>query len=302
MSDMSQVLISEGFKALYESVPRDADQKEIEAFYAINQMLENDSPTNYAFVTPRGSDTGFPDFGFNVRTSNRKSIDVHIEFKKDAGAYMGSMRDWVFDGRQYRPGAKAIDDADKELMLLSMNKNPTIVAGGKRLLKAFDDAAKKHGLRVKELANYTLARLAPPKERKLRQAVAQEVKNNNVQQIGNIQGGFGSTIIDFYNKKFKKAIRSSADGSILLFMIKDRVWLMNQDGNVDQDDIKEIAQKFGVREFDSRNFNRSSIDADLEVRISIRKADDLFKQPFIDVKAGMKMRRQSAPRGGTRII
>ena len=52
---MSKLLIQEGFKALYESVPRDADQKEIEAFYAINQMLENDSPTNYAFVTPRGS-------------------------------------------------------------------------------------------------------------------------------------------------------------------------------------------------------------------------------------------------------
>ena len=302
MNDMHSVLISEGFKALYESVPRDADQKEIEAFYAINQILDNDSPTNYAFVTPRGSDTGFPDFGFNVRTSNGKSIDVHIEFKKDAAAYMGSMRDWVFDGTKYRSGDRAIDDADKELMILAMNNNPTIVAGGKRLLKAFDDAAKQHGLRVSELANYTLARLAPPKERKLRQAVAQEVKNNHLQQIGSIKGGFGSTIIDFYNKKFKKAIRSSADGSILLFMIKDRVWLMNKDGNVNDEDIKEVARKFGVRDFDSRNFNRSSIDADLEVRISIRKAEDLFKQPFIDVRAGMKMRRQSSPRGGTKLI
>ena len=294
MNDTYSVLINEGFKALYESVNTAAFQKEVAAFNALEDLFGYDA---MAIIAPQGAGAGFPDFAFRTESPEGKTIDVHFEFKADNKAQMSSMRDWIFDGRKFY--TKAVDDADKELMLLAMNNNQEIMSNAKRLYKDFNDVAKEMNLgSVPVLSSGLLTNLSS--DFNVRKEFTRAVINRTEkQQMGSIRGGFGPSMINFYKKKFKNNVRGSADGSILLFMIKDRVWLMDTLGNVNDNDIKQIAQSLGHRDFD-RRMNTNSIDANLEVRLSIRPGSTPISKAKMDPQAAMRLRK--APPGGTKLI
>lgn len=291
---MSKLLIQEGFKALRESVNTLAFEKEVEAFRALERVFGYDSP---AIVAPQGAGAGFPDFAFRTRVPSGKTIDVHFEFKKDNKAQMSSMRDWIFDGSKFT--TKAIDDVDKELMLQSMNNNSEIMSNAKRLYKDFNDVAKEMGYgKVPVLSSGLLSSISRDfKERK--EFTKAVIGKTDKQQMGSVKGGFGQSLINFYKKKFRKNISRNSDGSIFLFMIKDRVWLVDTIGNVDQKDIDQVARKLGHRKIDDR-MNASNIDANLEVRLSIRPGSTPISKAKIDPQAAMRLSK--SPPGGTRII
>ena len=281
-------------KALYESVNTAAFQKEVAAFNALEDLFGYDA---MAIIAPQGAGAGFPDFAFRTKSPEGKTIDVHFEFKADNKAQMSSMRDWIFDGRKF--STKAVDDADKELMLLAMNNNQEIMSNAKRLYKDFNDVAKEMNLgSVPVLSSGLLTNLSS--DFNVRKEFTKAVINRTEkQQMGSIKGGFGPSMINFYKKKFKKNVRGSADGSILLFMIKDRVWLMDTLGNVNDKEIKDIARSLGHRDFD-RRLNANNIDANLEVRLSIRPGSTPISKAKMDPQAAMRLRK--APPGGTKLI
>lgn len=281
-------------KDLKESVNTVAFQQEVAAFNALEDLFGYDA---MAIITPQGAGAGFPDFAFRTKSKSGKVIDVHFEYKADNKAQMSSMRDWIFDGRKFT--TKAIDDADKELMLLAMNSNPEIMSNAKRIYKDFNDVSKEMNLgKVPVLSSGLLSGLSS--DFGVRKEFTKAVVNRTEkQQMGSIKGGFGPSMINFYKKKFMKNIKSSANGSILLFMIKDRVWLMDTTGDVNDKEIKDIAKSLGHRDFD-RRLNANNIDANLEVRLSIRPGSTPFSKAKMDPQAAMRLRK--APPGGTKLL
>ena len=173
------------------------------------------------------------------------------------------------------------------------------MSNAKRLYKDFNDVAKEMGYgKVPVLSSGLLSSISRDfKERK--EFTKAVIGKTDKQQMGSVKGGFGQSLINFYKKKFRKNISRNSDGSIFLFMIKDRVWLVDTIGNVDQKDIDQVARKLGHRKIDDR-MNSSNIDANLEVRLSIRPGSTPISKAKIDPQAAMRLSK--SPPGGTRII
>ena len=70
-------------------------------------------------------------------------------------------------------------------------------------------------------------------------------------------------------------------------------------GNVNDKEIKDIARSLGHRDFD-RRLNANNIDANLEVRLSIRPGSTPISKAKMDPQAAMRLRK--APPGGTKLI
>ena len=98
---------------------------------AYNNLLKKLGLTsNNAWAAPAGFSTDFPDFGFRVQIGT-KQVDMWIEYKADAKAQMGSMRDWVFDGNKFiTPNSTP----EKDDLIAIMNSTPEAIRNGKRLL------------------------------------------------------------------------------------------------------------------------------------------------------------------------
>ena len=94
-----------------------AQQAEIKAFNNIRAKLGNPE----AFAEPAGFETSFPDFGFRMIIAGKK-IDLHIEYKADAKAQMGSMRDWIYDGSTNAFSTPS-DSDEKEALIDIMNQS-----------------------------------------------------------------------------------------------------------------------------------------------------------------------------------
>ena len=107
-----------------------AQQAEINAFNSLSRVLKGAK----AFAKPAGFETSFPDFGFRLNV-NKKIVDLHIEYKADAKAQMGSMRDWIFDGNQFNTPDKQSED--KQDLIDIMNSNSVCKQNGRRLLADF---------------------------------------------------------------------------------------------------------------------------------------------------------------------
>jgi hypothetical protein len=117
-----------------------AQLAELNAFKKVRAKFGNPIP----FAEPAGFETSFPDFGFRFEIEN-KIIDVHIEYKADSKAQMGSMRDWIFDGTKYSTPDSG--NSAKQDLIAIMNSSPEATANGKRLLndlkKYFDPKVTK---------------------------------------------------------------------------------------------------------------------------------------------------------------
>ena len=261
-----------------------AKQAEISAFNKLKKLLGNPE----AFAEPAGFDTGFPDFGFRLNVEG-KNVDIHIEYKADAKAQMGSMRDWIFDGTKFITPS---DSPDKETLIAVMNGSPDCIKNGKRILsdsKQFFD---------KKVSKISSGMLTIEKDKKIRRSkllnFTQNTANYQLAKIENTQ--LGQKVFDHYHNKFNKSIRGDADHSILMMMIGNDVWFIEEKGNLSATGKKMIATKFGVNNIAVLN----QLKANLEVRIQPRGLSSSDKPVSIDVMANFRL--AGKPSSGTTVI
>lgn len=268
-----------------------AFQAEEAAFKAI-QIKVKEYAT--AFVQPAGAAKGFPDFGFAFVLPNGRKIDVHIEYKLDAKAQMGSMRDWKFSGQKfYSPDTQ--NDQKAELIDL-MNNTPIAVSNAKRIL---DDLKKHFSKDVVEISSGSLSII---KDKFIRRVCTENfIKNSKNYVIANISSAtLGGKILTHYKDKFKKSIRRTVDGSVLIMMIGKDIWIVDVSGRVTDADVKIIGTLMGAKQ---NIRTMTSLSAKLECRIQPRGLSAPATNPkptSIDVMASYRLDQK--PSGGVTIL
>ena len=262
-----------------------AFQDEINSFNKLKKMLGNAT----VFQAPAGADAGFPDFGFTLMMPKKK-INLHIEYKNAHTAQMGSMRDWIFDGKKFYTNDK--NSEQKQELLTIMNNTNTAVANGKRLLA---DLQKHFSSEVKSIYSGAMTVI---KDNVTRKAAAKNFANSTKNyQIANIANStLGDKILTHYKTKFKKSSsKFRADGHVLIMMIKDEMWYVDKSNTVTDADMKMIASFLGIK-----NLNKlSDLVAALEVRIQPRGLNS-DKPASIDVMASYRLKGK--PTNGQKLI
>jgi hypothetical protein len=263
-----------------------AHQAEINAYKKLSKILGNPK----AFAEPEGFSTGFPDFGFELYI-DKKQVDIHIEYKADHKAQMGSMRDWIFDGKKFATSDQ-YSNADKETLIAIMNADSECKKNGIRLLKDFKQYFDK---RVLKIYSGMLTVVSDKKERRAKLiAFKQNTANYQLAKIENAV--LGQKILDHYHHKFQKSIRGSADHSILMMMIGNEMWFIEEKGSLSSDAKQKVAERFGVKNFAVMN----QLKANLEVRIQPRGLSAPDKPVSIDVMASFRL--AGKPSAGTTVI
>lgn len=262
-----------------------AEAAERSAFQKVGKLLNGK-----AIVSPAGFDAGFPDFGYRIKLEDGKVIDLHFEYKADYKAQMGSMRDWIFDGRKF--STNDTKSESKAELIAVMNKTPKAIQNGKRLL---NDLKKYFDKGVKFLYSGSLSVIKDKGTRRVQtQNFADKTDNYQIAAISDTM--LGKKIIDHYKTKFKKNLKSGSDGSILFMMLKDKVWMVDTFGAVATSDLPEVAKRMGLTKLDKLQ----NLTAKLEVRIQPRGLNSPTKMTSIDVMASFRL--ANAPGGGGKII
>lgn len=254
-----------------------AQQAEINAYKKVKKALGDAE----AFAEPAGFETSFPDFGFRVYV-NSKPVDIHIEYKADSKAQMGSMRDWIFDGRQF---VTSKQDATKEELISVMNSSADCVKNGKRLLANFKEYFDKKITKI-----YSGMLTIEPDQKLRRSKLKRFVANTNNYSLAKITNDdLGNKILDHYKKKFKKAKRSDAASSIMLMMLGNEVYFVDRINTV-PGDLKTIGDMLSNQPIPTMNNLRAS----LEVRIQPRGLSAEGKPVSIDVMASFRLAGKTA--------
>jgi len=242
-----------------------------------------------AFAKPAGFDTGFPDFGIRMIVDGKK-VDLHIEYKADAKAQMGSMRDWVFDGTRFTtPDTKSDEKND---LIDIMNSSPECVKNGKRLLSDFKKYSDPKITRIYS-GMMTVERDQKERRKKLENFAA----NTNNYQLAKIQdASLGKKIIEHYETKFKKSKKPDADYSMLMMMIDNEIWYIDDAGTASKELKLKILERLGARSIPVL----SNLGAALEVRIQPRGLSAHGNPVSIDVIASFRL--SGKPNSGLRII
>ena len=262
-----------------------AEAAERDAFKKVGKLLNGKQ-----LVSPAGFDAGFPDFAYRIELKSGKVVDLHYEYKADYKAQMGSMRDWIFDGRQFvTMDTKSETKVD---LLTVMNKTPLAIKNGKRLL---GDLKKYFSKSVKQLYSGSLTAIKNKDERRI--AIQAFVKNTANYQVANISDNImGGKIIEHYKTKFKKNLKKGSEASVLFMMLKDTVWMVDKTGSLSSDELVEVAQRMGLESLTPLQ----NLTANLEVRIQPRGLNSPLKPVSIDVMASFRLGK--APAGGGKII
>lgn len=262
-----------------------AQAAEAKAFKKLSEKL----PGAKILVSPAGFDAGFPDFAYRVTTETGKVIDLHFEYKADYLAQMGSMRDWSFDGNKFStPDTKS---ETKQELIAVMNNTPEAIQNGKRLL---DDLKKYFDKGVSRLYSGSLTVISDKDTRKaLAREFAANTKNYQIAAIKD--SSMGDKIIDHYRNKFKKNLKPGSRGSILFMMLKDTIWMVDQEGSITNADLHQVAEMMGLIKLDKI----SGLAAKLEVRIQPRGLNSA-KPASIDTMASFRL--TAIPRLGGKVI
>jgi hypothetical protein len=265
--------------AMARGVSSKAQAAEVKAFKLLGEKLSKKKDVKVQpIVSPAGFDAGFPDFAYRVTLNSGKVIDLHFEYKADYLAQMGSMRDWSFDGSKFStPDTKS--EAKQELIAV-MNDTPKAIQNGKRLL---NDLKKYFDPKVSRLYSGSLTVIS---DKDTRKAMAREfAANTDNYQIAAIKdSSMGDKIIDHYKNKFKKNLKSGSRGSILFMMLKDTVWMVDQEGSITKSDLINISEMMGLETL----HNISGLSAKLEVRIQPRGLNSA-KPASIDTMASFRL-------------
>lgn len=268
------------------AVSANAEQAEKNAY---NKLLKKLSlvPKN-AWAAPAGFSTDFPDFGFRIQIGT-KVVDLWIEYKADAKAQMGSMRDWIFDGSKFSTPNKT---DEKEELIEIMNDTQEAIRNGKRLLA---DLKKFADNRISKIYSGTMT-IEPDKDKRRQKLVnfANNTLNYQIAKIDNTALGHG--IIKHYKKKFNSGLRRDADYSMLLMMIDDEIWFVDEKGVLTSKEQQQLLDMFGARNIPVL----SNLKANLEVRIQPRGLSAPGKPVSIDVMASFRL--SGKPSTGYKVI
>lgn len=251
-----------------------AEAAEKAAFEKVKKILKGST----AFAEPAGFEAGFPDFGFRMKIAG-KNVDLHIEYKADAKAQMGSMRDWLFDGTKFTtPDPTNEEKAD---LIDIMNETPEAITNGKRLLK---DLKKFADPKIKMIYSGTMTIEKDKAERRRKlESFAKGTENYQIAKIKNTT--LGNSIISHYKKKFKKSQKRDAGASALLMMIGNKIWIIDKTPTFNAAIEKEVASMFGQTKIPSIG----QLSAALEVRIQPRGLSSPDKPVSIDVMASFRL-------------
>ena len=251
-----------------------AQQAEVAAFKKMQKKLGKNAS---AFASPAGFATSFPDFGFRVNLGGKK-IDIHVEYKADAKAQMGSMRDWQFDGKKFISPNPTPEKTD---LINIMNESTDCVKNGKRLLKDFKTFFDPG------VSTIYSGMLSIEPDKKIRKSKMERfVKGTKNYQLANIDSTtMGNHIIEHYKNKFKKEVKKDADYSILLMMLDNSISVVTTKGRIDAASMKVINDMLGVKSIPKL----TGLKAKLEVRIQPRGMTGGSKPPSIDVMASFRL-------------
>lgn len=248
---------------------RTADVKEKAAFETLMKSLSPLGAT--AFAKPMGFDAGFPDFGFQY-TVDRKRYDIHVEYKMDAKAQMGSMRDWKYNGKEFTTPDKT--STSKEELIYIMNNDPTAIKNANRLLKSFRDV---FGNQITEISSGMLSSIKNMDERRMKlKEFARVTDNYTISKIEN--PSLGDKIIKHYVKKFEMKKRAGTAKSVLLMMIGDQLY------HVSGDTLPNLELTLG-----GSIPHIGRLSAKLEVRIQPRGLNTPGKAVRIDTMASFRL-------------
>lgn len=250
-----------------------AQQAEIKAFKKMQKLLGG-AP---AFASPAGFATTFPDFGFRLKIG-KKTVDLHVEYKADSKAQMGSMRDWQFDGKKFITPNPTPEKTD---LITVMNASADCKKNGVRLLKDFQKYFDP------SISSIYSGMLSIEKDKEIRKAKMQKfVKGTKNYQLANIDSTtIGNQIIVHYKHKFNKSVRKDADYSMLLMMMGDSISLVSTKGTADAQLKKTVASMLGVNSIPKC----TGLKAKLEVRIQPRGMTGGSKPVSIDVMASFRL-------------
>lgn len=231
------------------------------------------------FAAPAGSATSFPDFGFRL-TLHKKTVDVHIEYKADDKAQMGSMRDWIYDGSSNKFKTPSSDPGKQDLIEI-MNNSQDCIKNAKRLLKDFKTYFDK---KISKIYSGMLTIESDTKVRKAKLKIfATNTENYQLANIANEKNG--DLIIEHYKKKFKKEIRSGANYSVLYMMIGDELFFVADYGSGDAKIDKTLNELLLVNDIPKLD----GLKAKLEVRIQPRGLSSPNKPGSIDPMASFRL-------------
>jgi hypothetical protein len=268
------------------AVSANAEIAEKNAFAKLLNKLQLTSKD--AWAAPAGFSTDFPDFGFRFMVGTKK-VDLWLEYKADAKAQMGSMRDWIFDGNKFSTPAL---NPEKEELIDIMNGTPEAIKNGKRLLT---DLKKFADNRINKIYSGTMT-IESDKDKR-RQKLINFAENTANYQIAKIESTvLGDGIIKHYKKKFNKGLRSDADYSMLLMMIGDEIWYVEEKGRLSTSEEKQLLNKFGAGSLPVLR----NLKAQLEVRIQPRGLSQPGKPVSIDVMASFRL--SGKPASGYKVI
>jgi hypothetical protein len=251
-----------------------ANDAEVAAFKKMKKMLGNPD----VIAEPMGSAAGFPDFGFRMILSNKK-IDIHVEYKLDSKAQMGSMRDWHYTKNGFH--TTDTENDEKTSLITIMNDSQDAKKKADVLLKAFQ---KHFDSKITDIYSGMLTIISDKKLRrtKLLNFVHNYVDNYQIAKISNTTLGNG--IISHYKKKFAKSKNRDADGSILLMMIGNSLYIVDKDTGIKDSTLKQLKEYFG-----GTIPSLTGLQAALEIRIQPRGLSSSDNPVSIDVMASFRL-------------
>jgi hypothetical protein len=236
-----------------------------------------------SFAEPAGSAVAFPDFGLSIEIDGKR-VDLHIEYKMNRSAQMGSMRDWIFDGSKFTSPAE--NSNEKQELLALMNESEVCINNGKRLLV---DLKKYVGPEVDKISSGSLNFIKDNAERKIK--LREFAAGTDNFQLANIESStLGDQILTHYKHKFKP--RAGADYSILVMMMGSEMWVIQSDKKVPSALQRLISESLGVDDVPVLK----DISAKLEVRIQPRGLNS-DGRGSIDVMASLRLQGKSAGAG-----
>lgn len=268
------------------AVSSNAEQAEKQAYSKLLNVMSLSAKD--AWAAPAGFSTDFPDFGFRFQVGTKK-VDLWIEYKADAKAQMGSMRDWIFDGNKFiTPNATA----EKEELIEIMNSTPEAIKNGKRLLSDLKKYADPKITRI-----YSGTMTIESDKLKRRNKLINFANNTENYQIAKIDNTIlGQGIIKHYKKKFKGGLRRDANYSMLLMMIGNEIWFVDENGSLTGNEQKQVLARLGAVNLPTL----SNLKAQLEVRIQPRGLSAPNKPVSIDVMASFRL--SGKPTSGYKVI
>jgi len=173
-----------------------------------------------------------------------------------------------------------------------MNSSPECIKNGKRLLIDFKKYADP---KIAKIYSGMMTIEKDQKER--RKKLESFAASTNNYQLAKIQDStLGKKIIEHYESKFKKSKNSDADYSMLMMMIDNEIWFIEDAGTATKEVKQGILEKFGSNSIPVL----SNLGAALEVRIQPRGLSAPGKPVSIDVMSSFRL--SGKPSNGLKII